>query len=192
MLVMSRRMLWLVAIGLVFLLSVATSEVGMQNAWQGATPVAQLSGSEQVPGVQMAGKGQSRGTIIGNKSMRITMGARSLSLVTMVLEVLTFALGATVAQIQTPPGTTSLVVVQQPPASGSTPSPPQYQVVTPTPGTGSIVVVQQPPASGSEPSIPQYQVVIPGPSPAQNTGVGLEQQVGTPGNPATVYPTPGQ
>jgi len=190
MLVRSRRMLWLVAIGLVCLLIVATGQVRRQNAGQGATPVAQLSGSKQVPGVQAAGQGQSRGTTVG-KSMRITMGARNLSFVTTVLEVLAFALGGAVEQVPTPPGTTSLVVVRQPPASGSMPSPPQYQVVTPTPGTGSIVVVQQPPASGSEPSIPQYQVVIPGPNPAQNTGVGLGQQLGTPGNPATVYPTQG-
>ncbi len=191
MLVTSRRMLWLFAIGLVFPLIVATSKLPRQDAGQRATSVGQLSRSDQVPGVQTAGKGQSQGTIIGHKSMMITMGARSLSLVTMVLEVLTFALGGTVAQDQTPLGTAGVVVVQQPPASGSTPSPPQYQVVTPTPGTGSIVVVQQPPASGSEPSIPQYQVVFPGPNPAQNTGVGLGQELGTPGNPATVYPTPG-
>jgi hypothetical protein len=184
-------MLWLVATGLVCLLIVATGEVRRPDAGQSATPVAQRSGSGQVPGVQTAEKGQSRSPIAGNKSMRITMGARSLSFVTMVLEVLTFALGGTIEQVQTPPGTTSLVVVRQPPASGSMAPPPQYQVVTPTPGTGSIVVVQQPPASGSGPSIPQYQVVIPGPNPAQNTGVGLGQQLGTPGNPATVYPIPG-
>jgi hypothetical protein len=191
MLVTSRRMLWLFAIGLVFPLIVATSELPRQDAGQRSIPVGQLSRPDQVPVVQTAGKGQSQGTILGHKSMMITMGARSLSLVTMALEVLTFALGGTVAQAQTAPGTTGVVVVEQPPASGSTPSPPQYQVVTPTPGTGSTVVVQQPPASGSEPSVPQYQLVIPGPNPAQNTGVGLGQQVGTPGNPATIYPTPG-
>jgi hypothetical protein len=65
---------------------------------------------------------------------------------------------------------------------------PTFQVVTPTPGTGSIVVEQQPPV-GSGPSIPTYQVVVPGPNPSQNTGVGLGQQLGTPGNPATVFPT---
>lgn len=89
--------------------------------------------------------------------------------------------------------TTSYVVVDQaPPASGSTPSAPQYQVVTPTPGTGSIVIEQQPPASGSGPSVPQEQIVIPGPNPSQNTGVGLGEQLSAPGNPVTVYPTPGQ
>lgn len=190
MAVTSRRMLWLFAIGLVFPLIVATSGLPRQDTGQRAAPVGQLSRSDQVPGVQTAGKGQSRGTMLGHKSMMITVGARSLSLVTMVVEVLTFALGGTVAQAQTAPGATALVVVQRPPATGTTPLPPQYQVVTPTPGTGSIVVVQQPPASGSEPSVPQYQVVIPGPNPAQNTGVGLGQQVGTPGSPATVYPTP--
>lgn len=192
MIATSRRMLWLFATGLVLTLIVATSELPRQDAGQRATPVGQLSRPDQVPGVQTAGKGQSQGTILGHKSMMITMGARSLSLVTMALEVLTFALGGTVAQAQTAPGTTGVVVVEQPPAPGSsTPSPPQYQVVTPTPGTGSTVVVQQPPASGSEPSVPQYHIVIPGPNPAQNTGVGQGQQLGTPGNPATVYPTPG-
>jgi hypothetical protein len=42
-----------------------------------------------------------------------------------------------------------LVVVQQPPASGSAPSIPQYQVITQAPGTGSVVIVQQPSAVGS-------------------------------------------
>lgn len=161
MLVTSRRTIWLFAIGLVFPLIVATSELPRQDAGQRITTAGQLSRSDQVPGVQTAGEGQSQGT-----------------------------LGGTVAQAQTAPGTTGAVVVEEPPASGSTPSLPQYQVVTPTPGTGSTVVVQ-PPASGSAPSVPEYQVVIPGPNPSQNTGVGLGEQVGTPGNPVTVYPTPG-
>lgn len=84
----------------------------------------------------------------------------------------------------------SMVVVQDPSPSGSTPSIPQYQVVTPNPG-GSVVVVTQPP-SGSGPSAPQYQVVVPGPNPAQNSGVGVGQQLSTPGNNVTVYPGPGE
>jgi hypothetical protein len=84
-------------------------------------------------------------------------------------------------------GPTSIVVVQ----SGSTPSAPQYQVVTPTPGTGSVVVVTQPPAPGSGPSTPQYHIFIPGPNPSQNTGVGMGELLSTPGNPVTVDPVPG-
>jgi hypothetical protein len=66
-------------------------------------------------------------------------------------------------------------------------------IVAPTqaaPDMGSVVVEQQPPASGSGPSIPTYQVVVPGPNPAQNTGVGVGQELSTPGSPVTVYPTP--
>jgi hypothetical protein len=81
-----------------------------------------------------------------------------------------------------------MVVVQDPPPSGSMPPSPQYQIVTPTPGSGSVVVVTQPPSTGSGPSLPEYHVVVPGPNPAQNTGVGLGQQLSTPGNPVTVYP----
>lgn len=107
------------------------------------------------------------------------------------LGVLALAVGGMVAPARaasdtTTPGT-GWMVVEQPPASGSGPSIPTYQVVTPTPGTGSIVLVQQPATSG--PSIPVYQVVIPGSNPAQNTGVGLGQQLSTPGSTVTVYPT---
>jgi uncharacterized membrane protein YdfJ with MMPL/SSD domain len=76
----------------------------------------------------------------------------------------------------------SIVVVPDPPASGRSLSMSQYQVVTPTPGTGSVVVVTQSQALGSGSTIPQYQVVVPGPNPAQNTGVGMGQQLSTPGN----------
>lgn len=61
------------------------------------------------------------------------------------------------------------------------------------PGTRALVIVQQAPAGGSGPSFPQYQVVIPGPNPAQNTGVGLGEQLQmgtTPGTTVTVLPTP--
>lgn len=90
-------------------------------------------------------------------------------------------------------GTTAYVVEQQqPPASGSTPSGPQYQVVIPAPGTGTTVIQPQAPASGSGASTPPDQLLIPGPNPAQNTGVGQGEQLSTPGNQVTVYPTPGQ
>jgi hypothetical protein len=120
------------------------------------------------------------------------MQARKVSLMVLSVGVLAVALGGKGAPAQAWSGTTSYVVVEEPPDSGSTPSTPQYQVVTPTPGTGSVVIEQQPPASGSGPSIPQEQVVIPGPNPAQNTSVGQGQQLSTPGNPVTVYPTPAQ
>jgi hypothetical protein len=99
---------------------------------------------------------------------------------------LAFAPRGVVAPVEAAADVTGQEIVQ----SGSAPSIPTYQVVTPTPGTGSIVIQQQSPASGSGPSIPTYQVVIPGPNPAQNTGVGLGQQLSTPGSPVTVYPTP--
>ncbi len=111
---------------------------------------------------------------------------KKLSVMLWGLGVLTFALNGVVTTAQAAPDVTGQEVVQ----SGSAPSTSTYQVVTPTPGTGSIVIEQQPPASGSGPSIPTYQVVIPGPNPAQNTGVGLGQQLSTPGNTVTVYPTP--
>jgi hypothetical protein len=60
------------------------------------------------------------------------------------------------------------------------------------PDMGSMVIEQQPPASGSGPSMPTYQVVVPGPNPAQNTPVGVGQQLSTPGSTVTVYPTPAQ
>jgi hypothetical protein len=117
--------------------------------------------------------------------------AKKFSVMMVALGVVLFGFGGIVASAQTPAGTTSLVVVQQPPASGSAPPSPKYQVVTPTAGTGSVVIVQQPPALGSGPSIPQYQLVIPGPNPAQNTDVSLGQQLSTPrGGPATVYTAP--
>ncbi len=118
------------------------------------------------------------------------MQIKKLSVVLFGLGVLASALGGTVTPAQAAPDTGSMVIEQQPPASGSGPSFPTYQVVTPTPGTGSIVIEQQPPASGSGPSIPTYQVVVPGPNPAQNTGVGLGPQLSTPGSTVTVYPTP--
>ena len=111
---------------------------------------------------------------------------KMLSIVLSGLGVLALALSGVVAPAQAAPDVTAQEAVQ----SGSAPSIPTYQVVTPTPQTGSVVIEQQPPASGSGPSIPTYQVVIPGPNPAQNTGVGLGQQMGTPGSPVTVYPTP--
>ncbi len=61
------------------------------------------------------------------------------------------------------------------------------------PGTTALVIVQQAPAGGSGPSFPQYQIVIPGPNPAQNTGVGLGEQLQmgtTPGTTVTVIPAP--
>ena len=118
------------------------------------------------------------------------MLARKAVLIVVSVGVLAFALGGQGAPAQAWSETVSSVVVEEPPASGSTPSTPQYQVVTPTPGTGSVVIEQQPPTSGSGPSIPQEQVLIPGPNPAQNTGVGQGQELSTPGNPVTVYPTP--
>ena len=107
--------------------------------------------------------------------------------VVLVLGVVSLAIGVIVPAARASDGSTSIVVVQP----GSAPSGPHYQVVTPTPGTGSVVVVTPPPSSGSGPSIPQYHVVIPGPNPAQNTDVGLGQQLSTPGNPVIVYPVPG-
>jgi hypothetical protein len=119
------------------------------------------------------------------------MQATKFKLVMVTLGVIVFAFGGMVASAQASPEMSSLVVVQQPPASGSAPSIPQYQVVMPTPGTGSVVIVQQPPASGSGPSAPQYQLVIPGPNPAQNTGVSQGQQLSTTrGGTVTVYTTP--
>ena len=103
------------------------------------------------------------------------------------LGVIALGIGGIAPAARASDGTTADVVVQ----SGSTPSTPQYQVVTPVPGTGSLVVVTPPPSSGSEPPIPQYHLVIPGPNPAQNTGVGLGDQLSTPGNPVTVEPVPG-
>jgi hypothetical protein len=82
------------------------------------------------------------------------------------------------------------IAASAPAAHAQMPSAPTYQIVTPTPGTGTMVIERQPPASGSGPSIPTYQVVVPGPNPAQNTGVGLGQQLSTPGSTVTVYPTP--
>jgi len=75
-------------------------------------------------------------------------------------------------------------------AHAQMPSLPTYQIITPTPGTGTMVIERQPPASGSGPSAPTYQVVVPGPNPSQNTGVGVGQQLSTPGSTVTVYPTP--
>ena len=120
------------------------------------------------------------------------MQIRKLSIGLLGLGALAVPLGGMAAPAQAAPDMGSIVVAQQPPASGSGPSIPTYQVVTPTPGTGSVVIEQQPPASGSGPSVPTYQVEIPGPNPAQNTGVGLGQQLSTPGTTVTVYPTPGQ
>jgi hypothetical protein len=118
------------------------------------------------------------------------MQIKKLSVVLLDLGVSALVLGGIVAPTQAAPDMGSVVVEQQPPASGSGPSIPTYQVVTPTPGTGTVVIEQQPPASGSGPSIPTYQVVVPGPNPAQNTGVGVGQELSTPGSPVTVYPTP--
>ena len=120
------------------------------------------------------------------------MQIRKLSIVLLGLGGLALPLGGIVAPAQAAPDMGSIVVAQQPSASGSGPSIPTYQVVTPTPGTGSVVIQQQLPASGSGPSIPTYQVVIPGPNPAQNTGVGLGQLLNTPGTTVTVSPTPGR
>jgi hypothetical protein len=117
--------------------------------------------------------------------------AKNIWVVMVGVAVLAFALGGVIAPAHALPETTSLVLVQQPTASGSAPSIPQYQIVTPTPATGSIVIVQQAPASGSGPTIPQYQLVIPGPNPAQNTSVSLGQQLSTTrGTTVTVYTTP--
>lgn len=116
------------------------------------------------------------------------MQIKKLSVALLGLGVLAFALGGVVAPAQAAPDVGSIVIEQQTPASGSGLSIPTYQVVTPTAGTGSIVVEQQLPASGSGPSIPT--VVVPGANPSQNTGVGLEQQLSTPGSTVTVYPTP--
>jgi hypothetical protein len=110
---------------------------------------------------------------------------KKLSVALLGLGALALALGGVVAPAQAAPDAGAQEIAQ----SGSAPSIPTYQVVTPTPGTGSFVIEQQPPA-GSGPSIPTYQVVVPGPNPAQNTGVGLGQQLSTPGSPVTVYPTP--
>ncbi len=119
------------------------------------------------------------------------MQAKNFSIIVGALGVMVFASGGMVASAQTSPGSTSLVVEQPPPASGSAPSIPQYQVVTQVPGTGSVVIVQQPSAVGSGPSVPQYQLVIPGPNPAQNTDVSLGQQLSTTrGSTVTVYTTP--
>jgi hypothetical protein len=81
------------------------------------------------------------------------------------------------------------ITASAPAAHAQMPSIPTYQVVTPTPGTGTIVIEKQPPASGSGPSVPTYQVVVPGPNPAQNTGVGLGQQLSTPGSTVSI-PSP--
>jgi len=110
---------------------------------------------------------------------------KKLLVVLFSLGILAFAPRGLVAPAQAAPDVTGQEVAQ----SGSAPSIPTYQVVTPTPGTGSIVI-EQPPPAGSGPSIPTYQVVVPGPNPAQNTGVGLGQQLSTPGSTVTVYPTP--
>jgi hypothetical protein len=116
---------------------------------------------------------------------------KKFSIVMAVFGVMMFAFGGMVASAQSSAGPTSLVVVQQPPASGSAPSIPQYQVVTQAPGTGSVVIVQQPSAVGPGPSVPQYQLVIPGPNPAQNTGVSMGQQLSaTRGGTVTVYTVP--
>src|SRR5262249_52451068 len=114
--------------------------------------------------------------------------AKKFSIAVVALGAMVLAVGGIAAWADTAPGPMSLVIVQQTPASGSGPSIWQYQVVTPTPGTGSFVVVQQLPAAQSGPSIPQYQLVIPGPNPAQNTAVGLGQQLSaTRGSTVTVY-----
>ncbi len=118
------------------------------------------------------------------------MEIKKLSVVLLGLVVLALALGGIVGPVQAAPDVGSLVIDQQPPVSGSAPPSPTYQIVTPTPGTGSIVIEQPGPTSGSGPSIPTYQVVIPGPNPSQNTGVGLGQQLGTPGSTVIVSPTP--
>jgi len=115
---------------------------------------------------------------------------KKLSVVLLGLGASALVLGGIVAPAQAAPDMGSIMVEQQPPASGSGPSIPTYQVVTPTPGTGSVVIEQQPPASGSSPSIPTYQVVVPGPNPAQNTGVGVGQELSTPGTTVTIDPTP--
>jgi hypothetical protein len=118
------------------------------------------------------------------------MQARKFLVVVVALGVMMFGIGSMMASAQTSPGTTS-VVVQQPTASGPTPSVPQYQVVTQAPGTGFAVIAPQPSAGGSGPSVPQYQLVIPGPNPAQNTDVSLGQQLSTTrGGTVTVYTTP--
>jgi hypothetical protein len=112
---------------------------------------------------------------------------KNLFAVALGVGVAALSIGGIVPAAPASDDSTSIVVVQ----SGSTPSAPQYQVVTPTPGTGSVVVVTPPPSSGSGPSIPQYHLVMPGPNPSQNTGVGLGDQLSTPGNPVTVIPVPG-
>ena len=119
------------------------------------------------------------------------MLVKNFSVVVMALSLMVLAFGYMVASAQTAPGTPASVVVQQPAASGSAPSIPQYQVVTQTPGTGSVVIVQPPSAPGSGPAVQMYQLVIPGPNPAQNTGVGLgEQLTTTRESTVTVYTTP--
>jgi hypothetical protein len=119
------------------------------------------------------------------------MQIRKFSVALLGLGTLACAFGM-VVPAHAAPDMGSMVIEQQPPASGSGQSMPTYQVVTPTPGTGSMVIEQQPPASGSGPSMPTYQVVVPGPNPAQNTPVGVGQQLSTPGSTVTVYPTPAQ
>lgn len=94
------------------------------------------------------------------------------------------------ATAQASPGTGSLIIVEQPPVTGSGPSIPQYQVVTQTPGTGSLMV-PQPPASGSGPSIPKYQLVIPGANPSQNTDISLGQQLQQQAAPGTIVTVEG-
>ena len=118
------------------------------------------------------------------------MQIKKLSVVLLGVGVLAVALAGIVGPAHAAPDAGSMVIEQQPPVSGSGPTGPTYQIVTPTPGTGSIVVEQPGPASGSGPSIPTYQVVIPGPNPSQNTGVGLGQQLSTPGTTVIVSPTP--
>lgn len=107
------------------------------------------------------------------------MQVKRFTVVIVALSVMVFALGGVMAaSAQSAPGPSSLVVVQQTPASGSAPPTLQYQVVTPTPGTGSLVIVQQAPAASGV-SIPQYILVIPGSNPAQNTAVSVGQQLST-------------
>lgn len=68
-------------------------------------------------------------------------------------------------------------IAVQPPATRTAPTGPTYQLVTPTPSTGTIVIPQPTPAPGTGSATTPYCIVFPGPNPAQNSGVGLAEQV---------------